>query len=122
MLSIEGESMFAAFEQADQESPSPKKIIDAYLYTIYKSRKFGTPRDGAYGSPILCDFREARVGAVQQDTGPYVQPHDYCAHEVVFEMEWRTAVDVWNVGALVCFRLSSKFYKLARLFTQRRVE
>ncbi|EDN05291.1 predicted protein [Histoplasma mississippiense (nom. inval.)] len=33
-------------------------------------------------------FGEARIGKIQQDTGPFVQPRIYSAPEVAFEIPW----------------------------------
>jgi hypothetical protein len=49
---------------------------------------------------MLCDLGEAKIGKTHK-TGPFVQPHIYRALELIFEMPWGSAVDIWNVGALV---------------------
>ncbi|KAG5304007.1 protein kinase [Histoplasma capsulatum G186AR] len=49
----------------------------------------------------LCGFGEARIGKIQQDTGPFVQPHIYSAPEVAFEIPWGASVVIWNVATLV---------------------
>lgn len=61
----------------------------------------GKPRNGEWGEPVLCDFGEARIGKVHEDTGPFVQSHIYRAPEVTFEMPWGPPIDVWNLAALV---------------------
>jgi len=58
------------------------------------------PRNRNYGLPILCDFGEARIG-LTQESGPFVQPQIYRAPEIIFEMQWGSAVDIWNVACLV---------------------
>lgn len=100
MLSLEDHTMLADFAKAEEEEPSPYKKIDE-SHTIYKSRRFRPPIGGqGYGLPILCDFGEARIGS-KQETGPFIQPHTYRAPEVIFEMPWGSAVDIWNLACLV---------------------
>ena len=100
MLSLEDDTMLADFAKAEQEEPSPRKKIDESR-SIYKSRRLRRPKDGkGYGLPVLCDFGEAKMGMIQE-SGPFVQPHIYRAPEVIFEMPWGSAVDIWNLACLV---------------------
>ncbi|EAW16713.1 putative protein kinase [Aspergillus fischeri NRRL 181] len=100
MLSLEDSSMLADFAAAESENPSPQKIIDQSRI-IYCSRKFRRPTGGRnYGLPVLCDFGEARIGGTQE-SGPFVQPHIYRAPEIIFEMPWGCAVDIWNLAGLI---------------------
>ncbi|CAK40849.1 uncharacterized protein An11g10510 [Aspergillus niger] len=89
MLTLHDPTILTSFADAESSSPSPRKIslTDA-------SRK-------NYGLPTLCDFSEARIGTVQKDSGPFVQPCIYRAPEVIFEMPWGTAVDIWGVAGVV---------------------
>lgn len=91
--------MLDDFAAEEVQHPSPRKIIDESR-TIYQSRQFRPPSRGSYGLPILCDFGEARIGKTHE-SGPFVQPSIYRAPEVIFEMTWGSAVDIWNLGALV---------------------
>lgn len=96
--------MLADFATAEAEDPSPRKNIDKSRI-IYKSRRFRRPVTGkSYGLPILCDFGEARIGKTQQ-SGPFVQPHIYRAPEIIFEISWGSAVDIWNMAGLVSIPL-----------------
>ncbi|TQB68065.1 hypothetical protein MPDQ_004055 [Monascus purpureus] len=100
MLSLEDSSMLADFATAESENPSPRKEIDQSRI-IYRSRKFRRPTGGRnYGLPVLCDFGEARIGKTQE-SGPFVQPHIYRAPEVIFEMPWGSAIDIWNLAGLI---------------------
>ncbi|PYI35750.1 protein kinase [Aspergillus indologenus CBS 114.80] len=100
MLSLEDDGMLADFAQAEAEDPSPGKQIDESRIT-YQSRRFRRPSAGkSYGLPILCDFGEARIG-IQQESGPFVQPHIYRAPEIIFEMPWGCAADIWNLAGLI---------------------
>lgn len=100
MLSLEDNAMLVDFINEEIKHPSPRKEIDQSR-TIYQSRQFRRPTGGkGYGLPMLCDFGEARIGKVQE-SGPFVQPHVYRAPEIIFEMAWGSAVDIWNLGALV---------------------
>ncbi|KAK2809434.1 hypothetical protein FQN50_003893 [Emmonsiellopsis sp. PD_5] len=100
MFSIDDNSMLESFEKSELEDPSPRKIIDD-TREIYRSRSLGMPKNNAWGDLALCDFGEARIGQVQQDTGPFIQPHIYRAPEVTFEIPWGASVDIWNVGTLI---------------------
>ncbi|KKF97536.1 Serine/threonine-protein kinase SRPK [Ceratocystis platani] len=51
-------------------------------------------------TPMLCDFGDARIGLVQQPCR-HVQPVVFRAPEVVFDMEWGTGADMWNVWELI---------------------
>ncbi|KKZ61984.1 non-specific serine/threonine protein kinase [[Emmonsia] crescens] len=100
MLTLEDDTMLADFAKAEAKDPSPRKQIDQSR-TIYRSRRFRRPVKGnSYGLPILCDFGEARIGKMQE-SGPFVQPHIYRAPEIIFEMPWGSAVDIWNVACLI---------------------
>ncbi|KAI9932292.1 hypothetical protein MW887_009804 [Aspergillus wentii] len=99
MLSIGDDTMLADFAKAEAEIPSPQKTINPSR-TIYKSRKFRRPTASKYGLLVLCDFGEARIGKIQE-SGPFVQPHIYRAPEVIFEMPWGGAVDIWNLAGLM---------------------
>ncbi|RAH71362.1 putative protein kinase [Aspergillus aculeatinus CBS 121060] len=100
MLSLEDDGMLADFAKAEAEEPSPRKQVDESRI-IYQSRRFRRPSAGkSYGLPILCDFGEARIGT-QQESGPFVQPHIYRAPEIIFEMPWGSAVDIWNLAGLI---------------------
>lgn len=97
MLTINDESILRDFEVNEIEEPSPMKTIgDGRI--IYGSRKLGLPKDAMWGQPALCDFGEARIA------GPHrglIQPELYRAPEVLFNMEWNSSADIWNVGVLV---------------------
>lgn len=100
MLSLEDPTMLSDFAKSEEEEPGPRKTIDESR-TIYQSSRFRPPKGrSGYGLPILCDFGEARIGETQE-TGPFIQPHIYRAPEVVFEMSWGSAVDIWNLACLV---------------------
>ena len=83
--------MLADFAEEEIRQPSPRKKID-------ESRTFRRPSRGkSFGMPILCDFGEARIGKTHE-SGPFVQPNIYRAPEIIFEMAWGSAVDIWNLG------------------------
>ncbi|KAF2732395.1 kinase-like protein [Polyplosphaeria fusca] len=83
MLTVADETVLHDFEKAEVEKPSPTKL--------------GLPRDFLWGLPVLCDFGEARIGESHRGL---IQPNLYRAPEVLFEMEWSSSVDIWNVAAL----------------------
>ena len=97
MLTIEDESILSDFERAEIEEPSPAKVIDN-IRTIHGSRTLGLPKNDLWGQPVLCDFGEARIGTSSKGL---IQPELYRAPEVLFDMEWTSSVDIWNVAVLV---------------------
>ncbi|KAJ8131233.1 hypothetical protein O1611_g2390 [Lasiodiplodia mahajangana] len=97
MLTVDDESVLDDFERAETECPSPRKVIND-IRIIYGSRKLGLPRDSLWGQPVLCDFGEARIGESHRGL---IQPELYRAPEVLFDMEWSSSVDIWNVAALI---------------------
>jgi hypothetical protein len=114
MLSLEDSTMLADFAEAEAENPSPRKKVDQ-IRNIYQSRQFRRPARGKnYGLPVLCDFGEARVGK-KQESGPFVQPHVYRAPEIIFEMAWGSAVDIWNLAGLVNAAFSHTICHIASL-------
>ncbi|KAJ5732598.1 hypothetical protein N7493_004079 [Penicillium malachiteum] len=96
MLSIEDSTILTDFEDEEVRQPSLRRNINE-SHPVYQSRRFRRPL--RHGLPILCDFGEARVGRVHE-SGPFIQPHIYRAPEVIFEMTWGSAIDIWNLGAL----------------------
>lgn len=102
MLTVDDESVLDDFERAETEDPSPTKVIND-IRIIYGSRKLGLPRDSLWGQPVLCDFGEARIGESHRGL---IQPELYRAPEVLFDMEWSSSVDIWNVAALVSISAS----------------
>ncbi|KAI9743759.1 MAG: hypothetical protein M1818_002492 [Claussenomyces sp. TS43310] len=97
---LEDNSMLADFAKAEVEEPNPRKKVNESRI-MYKSWRFRRPARGKiYGLPALCDFGEARIGKTQQ-SGPFVQPHIYRAPEIIFEMPWGSAVDIWNLAGLI---------------------
>lgn len=64
---------------------------------IYRSRDLIALRQ--LGSPILCDFGEARL-----KTHPHsglLMPYQYRAPEVLLGRPWDKKVDIWSVAMLV---------------------
>jgi hypothetical protein len=48
---------------------------------------------------VLCDFSEARLE--KYDNMADVQPYQYRAPEVIFDIPWDEKVDIWSVGVMV---------------------
>jgi serine/threonine-protein kinase SRPK3 len=99
-LRIEDKSILPFFENAEMTKPSARKSNGPY--TVYDSK--GLLWTENHGLPVLCDFGEARFG--QQSYADYVQPHPYRAPEVILKIPWSYEVDIWNVGAMVSFKVS----------------
>lgn len=98
MLTVEDEGVLEDFEKAEQEDPSPRKIVNNER-SIYATRSFRRPKNHAWGYPVLCDFGEARIGA--SHSHEWIQPEVYRAPEIILELDWSHSVDIWNAGCLV---------------------
>ncbi|KAH2459352.1 hypothetical protein KXV25_006868 [Aspergillus fumigatus] len=96
MLRIDDESILEDFEKAEQQSPSPEKVVGKNR-TIYTSRGLRLPHDDLWGQPVLCDLGQARIGRAH--TG-LIQPEIYRAPEVLFDMGWGHSADIWNLGVM----------------------
>ncbi|KAI0112396.1 CMGC protein kinase [Nemania sp. FL0031] len=84
-------------EQLDTEEITVSSLyISINGYNLYRSVNFGIPK--RFGRPILCDFSLARNGQVEHCHD--IQPDPYRAPEVILEMPWGYAVDIWNVGVM----------------------
>ncbi|KAE8349567.1 kinase domain protein [Aspergillus coremiiformis] len=97
MLSIDDDTILTEFEKAEQESPSPRKVVDRNR-AVYLSRRLPWAKNGLWGQPVLCDLGEARIGKFH--TGN-IQPNIYKAPEVLFDMQWSSSADIWNVGVMI---------------------
>lgn len=53
------------------------------------------------GPLYLSDFGEARIGSVHH--GP-MMPTPYRAPEVILDISWDSAINMWTVGLMVCTR------------------
>ncbi|ETI26748.1 hypothetical protein G647_10193 [Cladophialophora carrionii CBS 160.54] len=84
MLTVEDEGVLTDFEDAERQHPCPRKIVD-HERTIYASRSFRLPRNHNWGSPVLCNLGEARIG------GSYsyeeIQPEVYKALEIIMQTD-----------------------------------
>ncbi|RAL01305.1 kinase-like protein [Aspergillus ibericus CBS 121593] len=93
LLGIKDNTILSQFEDAEFEAPIPRKTLEDR--TIYLSR----PLPISYGTPILCDLGEARLGTDNQ-TGD-IMPDIYRAPEIILNMSWDYKVDIWNVGMVI---------------------
>ncbi|OJJ45156.1 hypothetical protein ASPZODRAFT_100384 [Penicilliopsis zonata CBS 506.65] len=93
LLGIKDDSTLSQFEQREFEAPVSRKIMQDR--TVFLSR----PLALSYGTPVLCDLGEARLGIEQQEGD--IMPDLYRAPEVILDMTWNYKVDIWNVGMLI---------------------
>lgn len=88
----------SVLEQVDTEEIAASSLYKSINgYNLYKSVNFGISK--TFGRPILCDFSLARDGQVKHRQD--IQPDPYRAPEVILEIPWSYAADVWNVGVMV---------------------
>ncbi|KAK3296394.1 kinase-like domain-containing protein [Chaetomium fimeti] len=95
MFGFNDDSPLAEFEQAELDSPSPRKEVNGRV--IYVTRQIPMPK--SLGPPVLCDFGAAVFGDKLHDDD--VQPDQYRCPEVILEIPWSYKIDVWNIGCLV---------------------
>ncbi|KAH6839478.1 kinase domain protein [Chaetomium sp. MPI-CAGE-AT-0009] len=95
MFGFKDDSPLAEFEQAEMDSPSPRKEVNGRV--VYVTRQIPMPK--ALGPPVLCDFGAAVFGDKLHDDD--VQPDQYRCPEVILEIPWSYKIDVWNIGCLV---------------------
>ncbi|KAL4900463.1 hypothetical protein BDW74DRAFT_188292 [Aspergillus multicolor] len=93
LLRIKDDSILSDFEQAEFKLPVPRKTYDNR--TICLSR----PLPISYGTPVLCDLGEARLGTDKQRGD--IMPDLYRAPEVILSMQWDSKVDIWNAGMVI---------------------
>lgn len=98
MLSVDDPNVLSDFEKESGLLPSEQKVMNKGR-AIYSSRPLRPPHANAYGSPVLCDFGEARIGASHQYAE--IQPEIYKALEILMQFDWGHSVDIWNVACLV---------------------
>ncbi|KAK4149514.1 kinase-like domain-containing protein [Chaetomidium leptoderma] len=96
MFGFEDDSALVAFEQAELDSPSPRKEVGGGR-VIYVSRQVQKPND--LGPPVLCDFGAAFFGDKLHSND--VQPDQYRCPEVILGVPWSDKIDVWSVGCLI---------------------
>lgn len=96
LLGIHDTSVFGKFEQISIQDPVPRKELEDR--TIYLSQRM--PLTNAEAS--ITDFSEARFGDTKHSGR--IMPNVYRAPEVILEMPWDFAVDIWGFGITVsCF-------------------
>ncbi|KAB8213320.1 kinase-like domain-containing protein [Aspergillus novoparasiticus] len=93
LLGIKDNSILSKFEEAEFEAPVPRKTLEDR--TVYLSRRLPL----SYGTPVLCDLGEARLGTDQQKGD--IMPDIYRAPEVILDISWDYKVDIWNVGMVI---------------------
>jgi hypothetical protein len=70
---------------------------------VYTTRVFRKPKNHAYGTPVSCDFGEARIGTPQPYTE--IQPEIYKAPEILVQF-----IRMGPCGRYLECRLSGKSY------------
>ncbi|KAJ7666896.1 CMGC/SRPK protein kinase [Mycena polygramma] len=97
MFTIQDDTIFERFEQAELQDPTPRKEIDGRI--IYLSRQLEMPNAGRIGLPVLCDFGSAVWGEQTHETD--AQPDIYRSPEVLLDVPWSYEIDIWNVGCMI---------------------
>ncbi|KAL1878039.1 hypothetical protein VTK73DRAFT_8263 [Phialemonium thermophilum] len=91
LIALTNDSVLAKVEENEMQNPCPRKQIgDSFIYV---SRHV---LSGA-GPLTISDFGQARIGMEQHGNA---MPVPYRAPEVILNMPWGSAVDVWSVALL----------------------
>lgn len=93
MFECEDKSALSKFEQAELDTPSPRKEVNGRVIHITRQMELGL------GWPILCDFGSAVFTDKLHECD--AQPAIYRAPEVILGIPWDHKIDIWNVGCLV---------------------
>ncbi|KAG9556661.1 kinase-like protein, partial [Aureobasidium melanogenum] len=88
LIGIQDDSVLDDFAKMANENPALRKEISDRI--IYVSQ----PMPLTKGLPSLSDFSEARFGTCTQSG--LIMPNVYRAPEVILDMEWSYAVDIWS--------------------------
>lgn len=98
LVAITDTSVLSKVEENEIKTPSARKEVGAS--TIHVSQYVL----GGAGSLTICDLGQARIGSEQHGRA---MPLPYRAPEVILNMPWGSAVDVWSLGLLVCIDFPS---------------
>ncbi|CAD0114711.1 unnamed protein product, partial [Aureobasidium uvarum] len=88
LIGIQDNSVLDKFAKMANENPVLRKELSNRI--IYVSQ----PMPLTKGLPSLSDFSEARFGTCTQSG--LIMPNVYRAPEVILDMEWSYAVDIWS--------------------------
>ncbi|KAG6195524.1 hypothetical protein E4U10_001787 [Claviceps purpurea] len=102
LLGITDESQLAQFEENERMRPTARKVIGDRV--IHVSQMLMT----AAGPPHLCDFGHARICPDRELQTGLIMPTQYRAPEVLLDMQWDFAVDLWSIGILAWELLEPK--------------
>ncbi|OCL05752.1 kinase-like protein [Glonium stellatum] len=91
LIALTNDSILAKVEDDEIRTPSARKQVGDTI--IYVSRYMLA---GA-GSLTICDLGQARIG---NEHSGNAMPVPYRAPEVILNMKWGNAVDMWSVGLL----------------------
>ncbi|TVY15297.1 Serine/threonine-protein kinase SRPK [Lachnellula arida] len=91
LIAITNDSILAKVEDDEIRKPSARKQVNGNI--IYVSRYML----GGAGPLIISDLGQARIGNKHAGNA---MPIPYRAPEVILNMEWGDAVDIWSIGLL----------------------
>ncbi|KAF6794987.1 protein kinase [Colletotrichum sojae] len=95
LLGAEDPGVYAQIEQAESNSPSPRKVLaDRTIYLSYS-----LPITS--GALVISDFGSARLGGPGQKHSGDVMPGVYRAPEIVVGNDWDSKIDMWAVGVMI---------------------
>ncbi|KAI1347028.1 kinase-like protein [Xylaria sp. FL0043] len=91
LISVTDASVMSAIEENEMKRPSARKLLNDRTIHISQTILGG-------GGPLtICDFGQARIGKTHRGDA---MPTQYRAPEIILDMEWGNAVDLWSVGLI----------------------
>ncbi|KAK3373522.1 kinase-like protein [Lasiosphaeria ovina] len=100
LVGISDDSYLEHFAEAELTRPSARKQVSDEL-TIHDSQLLMA----GHGPLYLCDFGEARIGDEHKGVA---MPIQHRAPEILLDVDWDWAIDMWSVGLLAWNLLEPK--------------
>ncbi|CAF3501356.1 unnamed protein product [Fusarium graminearum] len=91
LIALTDDSILSKVEDNEFHRPSARKCVDDTVIHVSQYML------GAAGDLTICDLGQARIGEVYRGNA---MPVPYRAPEVILDMTWDNAVDIWSVGLL----------------------
>ncbi|KAM3417750.1 hypothetical protein BST61_g5981 [Cercospora zeina] len=104
LLSAFDNSFFQRIEQEESKKPSVPTMITNHhhLYPLYASRGQLSTISELSGDSTPADFGSAKFLAPTETVEGWWMPDTYRAPEILLDIPWSHAVDVWAIGIMVC--------------------
>ncbi|KAM0359507.1 hypothetical protein ACHAP4_003099 [Fusarium culmorum] len=91
LIALTSDMVLSTVEDNELHRPSARKYVDDNVIHVSQYML------GGAGNLTICDLGQARIGEVHRGNA---MPVPYRAPEVILDMTWGDAVDMWSVGLL----------------------